>query len=70
MLRYVYNSIYMIRMLKDKVYDTLINYYYNKHMNKVNRMNPSHSLITDIYNLSSGIDHIQDYIYRKCIWSI
>ena len=63
MLRYVYNSIYMIRMLKDKVYDTLINYYYNKHMNKVKRMNPSHSLITDIYNLSSGIDHIQDYIY-------
>ena len=63
MLRYVYNSIYMIRMLKDKVYDTLINYYYNKHMNKVQRMNPSHSLITDIYNLSSGIDHIQDYIY-------
>ena len=32
-------------------------------MNKVKRMNPSHSLITDIYNLSSGIDHIQDYIY-------
>ena len=63
MFRYVYNSIYMLRMLKDKLYDSAMNYYYNTHINKVDRMNPSNSLLTDIYNLSYGMDHIKDYIY-------
>lgn len=63
MFRYVYNSACMLRMLKDKLYDTVVNYYYNIHIEKVDRMNPSHSLLTNMYNLSYSISHIKDFLY-------
>ena len=63
MFRKVYNIVYMARMLKDKIYDTMVNYYYNTNNRSVNRMNTSCSLITDIYNLSYSISHIKDNIY-------
>ena len=63
MLRNVYNVVYMMRMLKDKIYDTVSNYYYNTHTRSVTRMNKSKSLLTDIYNLSDSITHIKDNIY-------
>ena len=63
MFRKVYNVLYMARMLKDKIYDTMVNYYYNTNNRSVNRMNTSCSLITDIYNLSYSISHIKDNIY-------
>ena len=63
MFRYLYNSVYMMRMLKDKLYDTFVNYYYSININSVKRMGPSQSLLMDIYNLSSGITHIQDQLY-------
>ena len=63
MFRYVYNSMYMLRMLKDKIYDTVNNYYYSTHIQAVKRMGPPRSLLTDIYNLTSGIDHIHNNIF-------
>ena len=63
MYRKIFNVMYMMRMLKDKLYDTMFNYYYNIHNKPVNRMNHSHSLIKDIYNLSYSISHIKDNIF-------
>jgi len=63
MYRKLFNVMYMMRMLKDKVYDTMFNYYYNINNNPVARMRKSNSLLTDIYNLSYGMTHIKDNIY-------
>ena len=63
MYRKFFNVVYMVRMIKDKLCDTMFNYYYNIHNKPVTRMNKSHSLIKDIYNLSYSINHIKDNIY-------
>jgi len=63
MYRKIYNVMYMIRMLKDKLCDTMFNYYYNIHNKPVSRMKQSHSLLNDMYNLSYSINHIKDSLY-------
>ena len=63
MYRNFFNMMYMMRMIKDKLCDTMYNYYYNIHNKPVSRMNKSHSLIKDIYNLTYSINHIKDNIY-------
>ena len=63
MIRKLYNVFYMFRMIKDKVCDQIISYYYNTHVNTVKRMNESQYLIKDIYNLSNSINLIIDNIY-------
>ena len=63
MYRKLFNVMYMMRMIKDKLCDTMFNYYYNINNKPVTRMNKSHSLLKDIYNLSYSINHIKDAIY-------
>ena len=53
MFKFSYDLFYMTRMLKDKVLNSIYDYYYSNEYSKVERMNPHQGgIINNLYNLT------------------